>query len=48
MIALDLNPQTFNGLRTRGATVIGAANESELNASFDKILEEKILIEAPR
>jgi hypothetical protein len=48
VIALDVNPRTFNGLQERGATLIGAANEAELNASFDRILEEKILVEAPR
>ncbi|MBI4623961.1 MAG: hypothetical protein HY736_12190 [Verrucomicrobia bacterium] len=46
VIALDLNPQVFSGLKAQGATLIGAANEAELNARFDFILDQKVLVEA--
>jgi hypothetical protein len=47
VVTLDLNPAVFNGLKAQGATLIGATNEVELNARFDFILEQKILLEAP-
>ncbi|MSU51681.1 MAG: VWA domain-containing protein [Opitutus sp.] len=47
VVTLDLNPQIFSGLKAQGATLIGATNEAELNARFDFILEQKILLEAP-
>lgn len=46
VITLDLNPRVFNGLKAQGATLIGAADEAELNARFDFILDQKILVEA--
>jgi hypothetical protein len=48
IIALDLNPNIFEPLKKNGALLIGAADEAQLNARFDYILEEKILVEAPR
>jgi Mg-chelatase subunit ChlD len=48
VIALDLKPETFAALKKKGATLIGAADEAQLSAQFDFILEEKILVEAPR
>ncbi len=48
IIALDIAPATFAALKQQGATLIGAADETQLNAQFDFILEEKILVEAPR
>jgi hypothetical protein len=48
VIALDIKPAVFATLQKNGATLIGAADEVQLNAQFDFILEEKILIEAPR
>jgi hypothetical protein len=48
IIALDIPPRVFASLQEQGATLIGAANEAQLNAQFDFILEEKILVEAPR
>ena len=48
IIALDLNPQVFAALQKQGATLIGAVDEAQLNSQFDFILEEKILVEAPR
>jgi hypothetical protein len=48
IIALDIAPATFAALKKQGATLIGAADETQLNTQFDFILEEKILVEAPR
>lgn len=48
IIALDVAPATFAALKQQGATLIGAADETQLNTQFDFILEEKILVEAPR
>jgi hypothetical protein len=48
IIALDIKPAIFAALQKQGATLIGAANETQLNQQFDFILEEKILVEAPR
>ena len=48
IIALDIKPDVFAALKKQGATLIGAADEAQLNAQFDFILEEKILVEAPR
>lgn len=48
IIALDIAPAVFAALQKRGATLIGAADEQQLHAQFDFILEEKILVEAAR
>jgi hypothetical protein len=48
IIALDIPPRVFASLQQQGATLIGAADEAQLNTQFDFILEEKILVEAPR
>ena len=48
VIALDLKPAVLAALKKQGATLIGAADEAQLNEQFDYILEEKILLEAPR
>jgi hypothetical protein len=48
VIALDIKPETFAALKKKGATLIGAGDEAQLSAQFDFILEEKILVEAPR
>lgn len=48
VIALDIEPRVFATLRDQGATLIGAQDEAQLAARFDFILEEKILVEAPR
>lgn len=48
IIAFDIAPSTFAKLKQQGATLIGAADEAQLNSQFDFILEEKILVEAPR
>jgi hypothetical protein len=48
VIALDIEPDVFSALKRQGATLIGAFDESQLNEQFDFILDEKILVEAPR
>lgn len=48
VIALDMKPSVFAALEQQGATLIGAADGAQLAAQFDFILEEKILVEAPR
>jgi hypothetical protein len=46
IIALDIAPRTFAALQQQGATLIGAADEKQLGAQLDFILENKILLEA--
>jgi hypothetical protein len=44
-VAFDIAARVFEPLKKHGATVVGAANERELNGQLDFILEEKILLE---
>jgi von Willebrand factor type A domain len=44
-VAFDVAARVFDPLKKHGATVVGAANEKELNGQLDFILEEKILLE---
>jgi hypothetical protein len=44
-VAFDIAARVFEPLKKHGATVVGAANEKELNGQLDFILEEKILLE---
>jgi hypothetical protein len=44
-VAFDIAARVFDPLKKHGATVVGAANEKELNGQLDFILEEKILLE---
>lgn len=44
-IAFDVAAREFEAAKNLGATVLGAANEKELNEQLDFILEEKILLE---
>lgn len=44
-IAFDVNASAFRAIKEQGATVVGAANEKELNDQLEFILEEKILLE---
>lgn len=48
IIAFDIKPSVFAALKKQGATLIGAADGEQLRAQFDFILDEKILVEAPR
>jgi hypothetical protein len=45
-VAFDIKASVFNGVKQLGATVVGAADEKELNSQLEFILEEKILLEA--
>lgn len=45
-IAFDVDARHFNAVKKLGATVLGAANEVQLNTQLTLILEEKILLEA--
>jgi hypothetical protein len=44
-IAFDVNAKVFDGVKKLGATVVGAANETQLNTQLEFILEKKILLE---
>jgi len=44
-VAFDVAARVFEPLKKHGATVVGAANETELNGQLEFILEEKILLE---
>lgn len=44
-VAFDVDAKIFNGVKKLGATVVGAANESQLNTQLEFILEKKILLE---
>jgi len=44
-VAFDIDAGLFKAVQDRGATVVGASNEKELNEKFDFILKEKILLE---
>ncbi|TSJ76839.1 vWA domain-containing protein [Rariglobus hedericola] len=47
IIALDIPPEVFASLQKAGATLIGAADEKQLQSQLDFILENQILVEAP-
>ena len=44
-IAFDVDAKVFDGVKKLGATVVGAANETQLNTQLEFILEKKILLE---
>lgn len=44
-IAFDVAANVFAPLKRQGATVVGAADEKQLNQQLDFVLEEKILLE---
>ncbi|MDB6024086.1 MAG: hypothetical protein JWM68_309 [Verrucomicrobiales bacterium] len=44
-IAFDIKASVFEPVKKLGATVVGAANEQELNTQLSFILEKKILLE---
>jgi hypothetical protein len=45
-VAFDVAAKQFDPMKKLGATVLGAANELQLNTQISFILEEKILLEA--
>jgi Mg-chelatase subunit ChlD len=44
-VAFDVNANVFSGVKKLGATVVGAADEIQLNQQLEFILEKKILLE---
>jgi hypothetical protein len=44
-IAFDVDAKVFDGVKKLGATVVGAANETQLSTQLEFILEKKILLE---
>ncbi len=44
-VAFDVDAKVFDGVKKLGATVVGAANEIQLNEQLSFILEKKILLE---
>lgn len=44
-VAFDVDAKVFAGVKQLGATVVGAANETQLNEQLNFILEKKILLE---
>lgn len=44
-IAFDVNANVFAPIKKQGATIVGAADEKQLNGQLEFILEEKILLE---
>ncbi len=44
-VAFDVNASVFNSVKKQGATVLGAADEKQLNAQLGVIMQEKILLE---
>ncbi len=45
-VAFDVDAKVFDGVKKLGATVLGAADETQLNTQLEFILETKILLEA--
>jgi hypothetical protein len=44
-VAFDVNAKVFDVVKKLGATVVGAADEKQLNSQLEFILEKKILLE---
>ena len=44
-VASDLDAKIFEPLKKLGVTVVGAADEKQLNSQLEFILERKILLE---
>jgi hypothetical protein len=44
-VAFDVDAKVFDGVKKLGATVVGASNESQLEAQLKFILQRKILLE---
>lgn len=44
-VAFDVDARVFDGLKKQGATVVGAADETQLNTQLEFILARKILLE---
>jgi len=44
-VAFDVDAKVFDTVKRQGATVVGAANENQLNTQLLYILQRKILLE---
>ncbi len=44
-VAFDVDAKVFDSVKRQGATVVGAADEAQLNARLQYILQQKILLE---
>jgi hypothetical protein len=44
-VAFDVDARQFAAVKRQGATVVGAADEKQLNSQLDFILQQKILLE---
>ena len=44
-VAFDVDAKVFDPLKKQGATVVGAADEKQLNTQLDYIMQRKILLE---
>jgi hypothetical protein len=44
-VAFDVNAKVFDPVKRQGATVVGAADEKQLNSQLEFILQRKILLE---
>ena len=44
-VAFDVDAKVFDSLKKQGATVVGAADEKQLNSQLEFILQRKILLE---
>jgi hypothetical protein len=44
-VAFDVDAKVFSGVKKLGATVVGAADEKQLNSQLEFILQRKILLE---
>lgn len=44
-VAFDVDAKVFAPLRNQGVTIVSAANEQQLNAQLDYIIQKKILLE---
>ncbi len=46
-VAFDVSAQVFDGVKRLGATVVAAADETQLDSQLDFILQNQILLEKP-
>jgi len=47
-VAFDVDAETFAGVKNAGALLLPAKSGAELAATFDELLSDRILVEAPR
>ena len=47
-VAFDVDADTFAGVKNAGALLLSAKSGAELAATFDELLSDRILVEAPR